>query len=117
MPSLLSCDKGSFSLVDGIPKEGIYKNWVSFGESVIRQISRVQRTCFPAFAVFQVSQLKRVSIRKCRALVWHVLNSYSRRSGWHILLSFVTIKSVNIHHIETFPPAPFLLLSLFLCVW
>ena len=52
--SLLSCDQGPFSLVNETPREGIYKNWLPSGESVIRQVRGVPRTCFSAFAVFQV---------------------------------------------------------------
>lgn len=116
MSSLLSCDKGQFFLVDETSREGIYENWVLFGGPVIRQIRWVQKKLFPAFAVFQVPQLKIVNKLKWYVLVKHVLNSYSHILGWRILLSFATTKAVNIFITsKSFLLPPFLLLP-FLCV-
>lgn len=51
---LLSCGKSQCFLLDEIPREGIYDNYIPFGGSVCRQISGIQQKPHLPFAVVQV---------------------------------------------------------------
>ena len=88
MRGMIVCDKVSLSvvstsrcscqssLVDETAQFMIYDNGVSFGESVFRQIRRVQRRPHPAFAIFQVPTAQN-EVAKWQILRWRILLLFS----------------------------------------
>lgn len=58
-----SCDKGQSSLLDEIPREEIYDNWVPFGGSAFRQVWGVRESvCVRESLSFQFFKCLRLKI-------------------------------------------------------
>lgn len=72
--SSLFCGRSPFSLVDKIPGEEFYNNWVPFEESIYRQIGEFRASLSLHLLFFTCLQLKIMSTSQ-----WHIW-------GWNIPL-------------------------------